>query len=211
MAELVVIHGFPGAGKSTQAERLAQDSLENRRMIHVSAGTRLRDIRTGNASSAYQDIIRNPNTPLPIDNDIVNSVLFELIPSDEPNTFGLIDGYPRHADAVDTFMEASHERQHRLIGCVSLELSLETSLSRIVGRGVRNGERLYDRSLEEHTRKRYQNHLNETMGTIEHMSTMMPLVRINAEGGPEEVWEQFHSGINHLIAVSGVVEMSPEA
>ena len=171
-------------------------------MVHVSAGSRLRDIRTGKARSVHQDIIRNPATPLPLDDELVNGAMFELIPN-RPDTLGLIDGYPRLLRAVDGFVKAARRRNHRLIGCVSLELSLGTSLRRIAGRGIREGEKLYDESLENYTRKRYQDHSDETMKAIKRISTVMPLVRLSAEGNSEEVWKRFSNAIGELVTASG--------
>src|SRR5678815_1302929 len=150
MAKLILLHGFPGAGKSTQAERLAMKPFQGHLVVHASAGVRLREIRTGQASSVHEALVRDPATPLPLDNAIVNDALFELFPADQPEALGIIDGYPRHASAVDEFIRAAHARGHRLIGCICLELSAETSLSRVVDRGVREGERLYGNTLEDY-------------------------------------------------------------
>ena len=83
MAEIIVVHGTPGAGKSTHARRLAQLSFNEHQIAHIPAGDRLRDIRTGRVESRFSSQVGQAGILL--DHRIVNGIVYEAI-SQFPST-----------------------------------------------------------------------------------------------------------------------------
>lgn len=198
MSEIVVVQGYAGSGKSTHCERLSQDYLYNGEPIaHVSAGTRLRAIRTGLDTSAYADLINDPDAPSPLPDEIVNGAMFERAnPSERGLT--LIDGYPRHESGVEVFAHALRKGRHRLLGCVSLEVTQETSVARILSRGERRGEQVKANTLAEFAMQRYQRDTTQTQAAIARLSRLAPVERVDANGNVNEVWQEFGVALGRL-------------
>ena len=156
---------------------------------HVSAGDRLRAIRTGKTASSYSDVVNPaPGQRILLDHAIMTGVIFEYINQSSDNTIMLVDGYPRFTEAVDGFIEATQVNNHALLGCVNLKISKRVSLDRVLGRGTRTGEVDVSSSLAE---KRYQEHLDFTLRAIGVLGRVTEVININAEPPMEVVWGSF--------------------
>ncbi len=51
------------------------DGIEDRRIFHISAGKRIRDIRSGLVESNFSDIIRDSNADLPTTDIVLRGVI----------------------------------------------------------------------------------------------------------------------------------------
>ena len=198
MAEILIVHGYPGSGKSTLSEKFRNEGGMHIPVLHVSAGNRLRDIRTGRAESQYAPLINDPQAPSPLPDAVVSGALFELIPPHVIEALALIDGYPRHEKAVGAFIESVNERKHRLIGCISLEVTLETSIERVLFRGERGGEKIKARSLEEFALKRYKDDASTTQRAVDLLGSVAAVERIDANVDIEAVWGSFQGAVQRL-------------
>ena len=197
MTDIIVVHGTPGAGKSTHSIKLAQFSLDERPIFHISAGNRLRDVRIGEFNSAFNAEINNPNAPMLLDHQIVNGVIFEYISQCPPDSIVLVDGYPRFTDAIDLFVEAIKEGGHKLLGCINLSISLETCMSRLSGRGSRRGERIGN--TRDFVEKRFSDHLTYTTEAVNKLEEIVPVINIDAESNEQVVWESVNEAVRRLV------------
>lgn len=197
MSEIVVIQGYAGSGKSTHSEHFSQNRYNNEAIAHVSAGTRLRAIRTGIEGSMHADFINNPDAPSPLPDEIVNDVIFE---NANPTRSGLtlIDGYPRHESGVSVFEQAIRREQHRLLGTVCLEVSMGTSVERILNRGERDGERIKGRDLADYARRRYRDDSTQTQRSVSRLERIAPVEHVDANASVEEVRERFYQAMGRI-------------
>ncbi len=201
MAEIVVVHGAPGSGKTTHSEKLSHISYKDRPVLHISAGDRIRDIRLGEANSVHEDIVKDPNAPFLLqDHSIVNGIVFEYVSECPSNSIVLIDGYPRFAGAISVFTESIHKGGHKLLGCINLNISQETCISRLAIRGVRKGERtIYTGNLVEKAIRRYSEYVDYTMVAVEEFGKITSIVSIDAEPNVEVVWQSFSEAFTELV------------
>ena len=201
MTEIIVIHGPPGSGKSVQSERLAEEGLPNREVRHVSAGNRLRGIRSGQIASAYSDLVNpEPGKRVLLDHNVMTGVIFEYINQVPRTDLVMVDGYPRFLEAVPAFIELSGKYGHDLLGCINLRVSERVSLDRVLGRGGREGE-VGVSNLAELVKKRYQEHLNFTVPAIDAMGRITEIVNIDAEQSIEGVWRQLYQAVLKLTTI----------
>lgn len=127
MALVVILLGAPGAGKGTQAARLAQA----RGLPHVSTGDLLRDHRgrgtpLGRQAQGYMD--RGELVP----DALVLDMLAERVARPDCREGYVLDGFPRtdvQARALEQRLAPSDE-----VRVVNLEVSDETIVARAAGR-----------------------------------------------------------------------------
>lgn len=196
MAEIIVVHGPPGSGKSIHSERLTRFSFNDRPIFHISAGNRMRAIRTRTVDSRFSAEVNDPNAPALLDHGLVNGIIFEYISDCPVDSIVLVDGYPRFADTIDVFMEAIKEGNHALLGCINLNISLEISMSRLPGRGARRGERIG--ISKDSVEKRFADHLTYTTEAINALGEITSLINIDAEPAIDIVWESFSNAFRTL-------------
>lgn len=197
MTEIVVVHGYVGSGKSTQCSRLASDGLNEVTVQHISAGNRLRGIRTGSEPSEFSRYINAPNAPSPLPDWVVEGTILEAINNGD-NLLTLVDGYPRHPKAVESFRESVLRDQHRLLGTVALQLSMDVSIERIVARGKRDGEQVKGSDIREFAEYRYKLDIQTTNLAIDALSQIAPVRFIDAADDIPTVYSRFVAEIEDL-------------
>ncbi len=207
MAKIIVVHGFPGAGKSTNSARMAAEGFGGRPVVHASAGDRLRAIRSGAGVSEYGSFINSPEAPRPLPDDVVGGTLFELLHGDDEPQLALFDGYPRFEGSVDGFIYAVAERKHRLLGCISLNITLETSIARVSERSFRfseqskaeNPDRSEAESLRSFAIERYREDFSTTQLAVKRLETLgVPIERMSAGGNRENTYRKFRAAVTRL-------------
>ena len=198
MAEIVVVHGYPGSGKTTQCERVSLEGLNGRGVQHVSVGNRLRDIRTHAVASAFSDFINAPDAPYDLPDEIVRGAIFEALETPQEDELILIDGYPRYVHALDDFYAALAADNHSLLGTIDFDVSLEKSIERVVSRGPRAGATIPSDNLESSTIFRYNRHKQTTLITLLSLSNAAPVETIDASGDKDDVYDRFTAALGRL-------------
>lgn len=197
MSEIVVVHGYVGSGKSTQCSRLVSEGMNGVSGVqHVSAGNRLRGIRNGTEVSRISQYINDPDAPSPLPDWVVEGAVFEAI--DSKDSLALVDGYPRHPQAVDSFYETITKSHHRLLDTIAMQLSVDASVERIVSRGKRDGERMRGDDISEFARHRYQLDTQTTNLAVNALSRYAPVRHVDADGDISTVYSRFAKGIEDL-------------
>lgn len=197
MSKIAIIHGTPGSGKTTHCGKFKELCPE---VEHLSIGDQLRAIKTGKVSSHYQEKILKQQEILaksaPLDHEVVNGVVFEFIRQCPAIRFFLIDGYPRFIDQLSIFYKSLEGGGHHCVGVIHLEVSAETSLSRLTGRGERPGE---EKVTEEFALWRYQEYQTYTIPTIATLNKSYPVVKIDAEPNMTLVWSAFSNCLQNFL------------
>jgi len=199
MAEIIVVHGPPYSGKSTQSKRLTEYSIGGRSIHHVSSGNLLRAIRTGEIQSVFGHIVNVHKDAGRVDDRVVNGIMFEFISKCPDDSIILVDGYPRFKDAVGLFVDEVNNSGHTLLGCINVDISLNTSLARFPERGTRKGERLVEVN-DEVVRKRYLEHEDYTQEAIAELGKKTRIINIDGNQPIDAVWESFNEAFVQLVS-----------
>lgn len=175
MAELIVLMGPTGAGKSVQGDLLAQD-LNG---VHLSSGNLLRQdpkiaeiIASGQLAPAEE----------------VERIVSEAIDAIDPAQPIIFDGFPRTMSNVKWMDEELPKHQRELKAVVLIELDLETIKQRL---GLR------DRADDspEAVQAKWDQYLEKTRPVVEHYEQLGVLKRVDGRGSIEQVRELVRAAI----------------
>jgi adenylate kinase len=183
MSELsIVMLGAPGAGKGTQAVRIA----ETHGIPHISTGEMLRAaIAAGSELGQKVKGIVESGALVP-DELIVEVIRERLSQPDAQNGF-VLDGFPRtivQAEALDALL-AELERPLQIV--LELELAEETAVKRMLGRALDEG-RADD--TPEVIKNRFAVYRRETEPLSNYYRNTGILVAVDSSPGMDEVFAE---------------------
>lgn len=169
----LVLVGPPGAGKGTQAVRLA----ERLDVPHISTGDLFRANLSemtplGQEAKRYMDA--GDLVPDEVTCEMVRARLDE---SDAGKGF-ILDGFPRNVAQADSLDDMLAQAGHPLDAIVELKVADDVVVERLLGRGRSD-------DTEEVIRNRQKVYRDETAPLIDHYRTK--LVSVDAVGSMDEV------------------------
>jgi adenylate kinase len=172
----LVLVGPPGAGKGTQAVRLA-DRLD---VPHISTGDLFRanlseNTPLGLAAKRFMDA-----GELVSDEVTVGMVRERLAEEDAAKGF-ILDGFPRTVAQADALSEFLHADGNELDAVVALEVPEDLLVQRLLGRGRTD-------DTEEVIRRRQEIYRAETAPLLEHYQDR--LISVDAVGEIDEITER---------------------
>lgn len=180
----IVLFGPPGAGKGTQAIKLA----EKFNYIHLSTGDIFRknikeNTDLGKLASSYME--KGELVP-----DEVTIKMLEDAANENPGAAGIIfDGFPRtiaQAEALDAFLQSARNQQ--VDKMLSLEVDDEELVKRLLERGKTSGRP--DDADVSIIRNRIQEYNNKTAPLKEFYQTQGKCVEIEGVGGIDTIFER---------------------
>jgi len=172
----LVLVGPPGAGKGTQAARLA----ERLDVPHISTGDLFRanlaeETPLGAEAKRYMDA-----GDLVPDSVTVEMVRERLTHDDATKGF-ILDGFPRTLSQAASFGELLAERSEGLDAIVEFQVGEDELVARLMGRGRSD-------DTEDVIRRRQQVYRDETSPLLEHYADR--LVTVDAVGSVEEITDR---------------------
>lgn len=175
----ILIMGPPGAGKGTQAEKIAEHynipaiSTGDMFRANVSAGTPLgREVKRVMAEGGY------------VGDELTNQIVANRLAEDDARAGWLLDGYPRtlpQVKALDGFL-ASAEQQ--LDVAISLQTDVEEVVARLHMRAVHEGR---EDDTPTTIRARLNKYVEETSPLLEVFRSRGVLLEVDGMGPVHDV------------------------
>lgn len=181
-ARRLLLLGPPGAGKGTQAVRLAErlgiPTISTGDMLRaaVAAGTEV-----GRRAQAYME--RGELVP----DEVVIAVAAERLAGRDARQGFILDGFPRtraQAEALDRILKDLGTRLER---CVALEVDEDVLVERLAKRAGIEGR---SDDTEETVRNRMRVYRKQTEPLVRYYEEQGNLARVNGEGSIEEIAER---------------------
>ncbi|MFP5331882.1 MAG: adenylate kinase [Acidimicrobiia bacterium] len=167
--------GPPGAGKGTQAERVAKELG----IAHVSTGDMFRALDdTSELGRRVKDIMESGGY---VSDDIVIEMLEARIASDDARDGYILDGFPRtvpQAEALDEFLG-----DHGLDAVVVFDIDTDVVVRRMLDRGRAD-------DTEETIRTRLEVYAEQTEPLIGRYEARGLVRRVNAEGEVDDITQR---------------------
>jgi adenylate kinase len=172
----LVLVGPPGAGKGTQAVRLA----ERLDVPHISTGDLFRanlkdETDLGREAKRYMDA----GDLVP--DEVTVAMVRERLTHDDAAKGFILDGFPRTRSQAASLGELLAERGEDLDAVVEFQVPEDELVRRLMGRGR-------DDDTEDVIRRRQQVYRSETAPLLDHYSDR--LVSIDAVGSVEEITDR---------------------
>lgn len=200
MAEVIIVHGDPGAGVSTQCEALNLDPTPIHR---VSLRDTLTALQKPASASYPPGYLHHDLVAAQLASQDINQAIVHSIDNAPDGAIALIDGYPNSAHTAQLFCGSLGESGHTLLGAILLEVSLGTSIERIMVRqpapvGKEPDPIPYENRLRDYIAYLYNKNSQTTRMAVSVVSQLAPVHRIDASGDTATVQKRFTAAIGRL-------------
>ncbi len=210
----IIFLGAPGAGKGTQAARLA----EVLGLVHIATGDLFRQaLERGTELGLKAKSYMEKGTLVP--NQITISLVLERLSNPDSVRGAILDGFPRNLEQAGALDEALSQEGKTIDRVVYIKVAEKELLKRLSGRWIcrkcqtpyhitdssprvagkcdKCGGELYQRpdDKEESVRKRLEVYFSETAPLIDYYVKKGKLLEIDGEGGVAEVAQRIKTAL----------------
>ncbi|RMG48163.1 MAG: adenylate kinase [Acidobacteria bacterium] len=185
----IVLFGPPGAGKGTQAERIAAAWG----IPHISTGDMLRAaVRSGSDLGRRVESIMNSGALVP--DELIGEVVAERLREPDAEKGFLLDGFPRTVEQVGILDRVLEKTGGRLDRVLLLDVPEQVVLERLLGRAEQGdrGEKRADDN-EETIRERLRVYREQTRPVADLYRERGLLTEIDGTGTIEQVFSRIQS------------------
>jgi adenylate kinase len=174
----LLLVGPPGAGKGTQAVRLA----ERLDVPHISSGDLFRaNLKPGAETPIGLEAKRYIDAGDLVPDSVTIAMMRERLAEDDAAKGFVLDGFPRNLSQASSLDQLLAERGEDIDTVVELKVPEDELVRRLMGRGRTD-------DTEDVIRRRQEVYREETAPLLEHYSDR--LVTINAVGAVEEITDR---------------------
>ncbi len=183
----LLIMGPPGAGKGTQAIKIA----EHYGIPAISTGDIFRALQTADTPLARQvrAIMESGGY---VSDEITNAIVADRLAQPDCDRGFLLDGYPRTLQQVQTLDDYLAESKRPLNAVISLLADIEEVVARLLRRAVIDGR---SDDNEETIRVRLQVYAEQTEPLLEVYRARGSLVEVDGHGEVQEVSERIFAAL----------------
>lgn len=179
-SEVLILMGPPGAGKGTQAVKLARA----RKLVKLSTGDMLRDhVKRGTELGQQAKAIMDAGDL--VSDDIIIGMVRDELAKQADGVRALLDGFPRTPGQADALGQLLAEFDASLTAAVLLEVDEEELVLRLLGRAQEEGR---SDDTEETIRHRMTVYKNQTKPLVDYYNQHGSLRRVNGMGSVEDVF-----------------------
>ncbi|GAA3576113.1 adenylate kinase [Microlunatus spumicola] len=184
----LLIMGPPGAGKGTQAVRIA----EHYQIPAISTGDMFRAMRGLDTPLARQvQEIMASGAYVP--NDVTNQVVADRLLADDCARGFLLDGYPRTLPQVDYLDGVLDEGARSIDAVISLAVDPDELVGRLIKRGASSGR---EDDTPEAIRTRQQVYIDETAPLLDVYRQRGVLVEVDGLGEVDVVTKRLFTALD---------------
>ena len=174
MGRRLLLLGPPGAGKGTQADRIAR-ALD---IPHISTGAMLRDhVERGTDLGNKARSIMEAGDLVP--DDVVVAMVAERISQPDAECGYILDGFPRNAAQAEALSAAAGEDSVEL--AIYLDVPEDELVERLMGRGRTD-------DTEEAVRNRLGIYQSQTAPLVDLYESAGSLARVDGVGAMDDVF-----------------------
>jgi adenylate kinase len=136
----LILLGPPGAGKGTQADRLAGDFG----IPHISTGDMLR-AQVAEGTDLGREAKKYMDAGDLVPDDVIIGMIVDRIGDDDARDGFLLDGFPRNKGQADALCTALEDLDRRLTAALLIEVDDDEVVRRLAGRRVcvKNNAHIY--------------------------------------------------------------------
>ena len=182
----LLLVGPPGAGKGTQAVRLA----ERLDVPHISSGDLFRaNLQPGAETPIGLEAKRYIDAGDLVPDSVTIAMMRARLAEDDAVKGFVLDGFPRNLSQASSLDQLLAERGEDIDTVVELKVPEDELVRRLLGRGRTD-------DTEDVIRRRQQVYRDETAPLLEHYRDR--LVTINAVGAVEEITDRVSDALREL-------------